>query len=262
MPVVHVQVDVDAAAVGRVYPAKAGLVAEVSDVLPALTAAVAAGHAVSTGWRERVMQARNDVRQRQRENLGDHAELADALRANLPRTSVVARDVTIASSSWGNRLLEMYDPRSNVFPRGGGIGQGLGMGLGAAAARPDEPTVVIAGDGGLAVHFGELLTLAQERPWLVLLVFNDGGYGVLRNMQDAHGKDRAGVDLATPDFAQLAAALSLPYRRIAVAADARPVLEDAVAQRGPVVVEIDLAAYGDMPAPFTPPVKVPERSER
>ena len=95
----------------------------------------------------------------------------------------------------------MYDPRDNVFPRGGGIGQGLGMAIGAAlAARP--ATVVLVGDGGLAVHFGELLTLAQERPWLVLLVFNDGGYGVLRNMQDGYGDRRSGVDLVTPDFAR------------------------------------------------------------
>ncbi len=85
--------------------------------------------------------------------------------------------MTIPSSTWGNRLLPMHDPRANVFPRGGGIGQGLGMGLGAALARPGEPVVVIAGDGGLAVHLGELLTLAQEGPRLLLLVFNDGGYG-------------------------------------------------------------------------------------
>lgn len=259
IPVTHVQVDLDAAAVGRVYPVKAGLVADVADVLPALTAAVRAGHAVDPAWTGRVTAARDAVRAKQRAGLGDHAVLADALRAALPRGSVVARDVTIASSAWGNRLLEMHDPRSNVFPRGGGIGQGLGMGLGAALARPDEPTAVIVGDGGLAVHFGELLTLAQERPWLVLLVFNDGGYGVLRNMQDAHGRDRAGVDLATPDFGALSAALDLPYRRIAGPGDAAPVLAEAVAQRGPVLVEIDLAAYGEMPAPFTPPVKVPGR---
>src|SRR5207244_4628902 len=123
--------------------------------------------------------------------------------------AVVARDVTIPSSSWGNRLLEMYDPRSNVFPRGGGIGQGLGMGIGAAIGRPDVPTLVIAGDGGLAVHLGELLTLAQEAPWLVLLVFNDGGYGVLRNMQAKSGATYA-VDLHTPDFAALAQAPGPP----------------------------------------------------
>jgi acetolactate synthase I/II/III large subunit len=257
VPVTHVQVDLDAAALGRVYPVKAGVAADVADVLPALTAAVRESAVVDAGWRDRVTAARAAVRRTQREHLGDHAVLADALRAVLPRQAVVARDVTIASSSWGNRLLEIYDPRSNVFPRGGGIGQGLGMGLGAALARPDGPTAVMAGDGGLAVHFGELLTLAQERPWLVLLVFNDGGYGVLRNLQDAHGKERAGVDLVTPDFAGLSDALGLPYRRIAGPADALPVLADAVALRGPVLVEIDLAAYGEMPAPFTPPVKVP-----
>ncbi|MER6940524.1 thiamine pyrophosphate-dependent enzyme [Nocardioides sp. NPDC000441] len=169
---------------------------------------------------------------------------------------------TIASSSWGNRLFEVYDPRDNVFPRGGGIGQGLGMGLGAAMARPDEPTVVIAGDGGLAVHLGELLTLAQERPWLVLLVFNDGGYGVLRNMQEARGVDRAGVDLTTPDFAGLAGALGLPYQRIGTAAEAAPELERAVARRAPVLVEVDLASFGPMPRPFTPPVKVPDPTTR
>ena len=262
VPVTHVQVDVDPAAVGRVYPIKAGVVADVAWVLPALLEAVQEGGAVDSAWRERVVRVRQDVRATQRANLGQHAVLVDALRDALPRDAVVARDVTIASSSWGNRLLEMYDPRTNVFPRGGGIGQGLGMGLGAAMADAHRPTAVMAGDGGLAVHFGELLTLAQERPWLVLLVFNDGGYGVLRNLQDAQGKDRAAVDLATPDFAGLSASLGLDYRRIGAPEEARSVIEDAVALRGPVVVEVDLAAYGDMAAPFTPPVTVPESTGR
>lgn len=261
LPTTHLQVDLDPAAIGRVYPAKAGVVADVADVLPALTAALADNCSTEDGWRDRVTRARDEVRSRQRANLGDHAVLADALRAALPRESVVARDVTIASSSWGNRLLEMYDPRSNVFPRGGGIGQGLGMGIGASLARPGEPTAVIAGDGGLAVHFGELLTMAQEKPWLVLLVFNDGGYGVLRNLQESQGKERSAVDLTTPDFDLLSQSLGLAYRRIGSASEAHEVLADAVALRVPVVVEIDLAAYGEMPAPFTPPVKVPERSE-
>ncbi|MEU0267701.1 thiamine pyrophosphate-binding protein [Nocardioides sp. NPDC006303] len=262
LPAVHVQVDLDPAALGRVFPIAAGAAADARDVLPALTAAVRERGDVAQEWRDRVTRAREDVRATQREGLGDHAVLADALRSALPRRSVLARDVTIASSSWGNRLFEIYDPRDNVFPRGGGIGQGLGMGLGAAMGRPDEPTVVIAGDGGLAVHLGELLTLAQERPWLVLLVFNDGGYGVLRNMQEARGVDRAGVDLTTPDFAGLAGALGLPYQRIGNAAEAATELGRAVARRGPVLVEVDLESFGPMPRPFTPPVKVPDPTTR
>lgn len=261
VPAMHVQVDIDAAAVGRVYPAKLEVVADAATFLTQVNALLPATPSASTAWTEQVVFTRREVRERQRTGLGDHAAFADALRVALPRSTVFARDVTIASSSWGNRLLEMYDPRDNVFPRGGGIGQGLGMGLGAAMARPGEHTVVIAGDGGLAVHFGELMTLAQERPDLLLLVFNDEGYGVLRNMQDAQGNPRTGVDLATPHFESLAGALGLGYRRIRSRVEVVPTLTEAVEAGGPVLVEVDLASYGPMPTPFTPPVHVPTPEE-
>ncbi|MCR1785710.1 thiamine pyrophosphate-binding protein [Nocardioides carbamazepini] len=258
VPDTHVQVDLDPAALGRVYPATLGVVGDAATFLDAvLDGLVAAEVEPRAAWAERVRVTRATVRETQRAGLGEHAAFADALRKVLPRDAVVARDVTIASSSWGNRLLEMYDPRSNVFPRGGGIGQGLGMAIGAALARPDRPTVGIVGDGGLAVHLGELTTLAQEAPWLVLVVFNDGGYGVLRNMQESLGSPRSGVDLLTPDYATLCRSLGLPHLRIAEPGAVAATLGSAVARGGPVVVEVDLAAYPPMPRPFTPPVHVP-----
>lgn len=257
LPEAHIQVDIDAAALGRVHPARHALHGHAPDVLAALLGHDGAGAATEDGWTERVRSVRGEVRAALHDGIGPQAAVCDAIRAALPREAVVARDVTIPSSSWGNRLLEMYDPRDNVFPRGGGIGQGLGMGIGAALGRPDTPTVVMAGDGGLAVHLGELLTLAQERPALTLLVFNDGGYGVLRNMQDRYCERRSGVDLTTPDFEALAAACRLPYARIAAADEAGRVVADAVASGGPVLVEVDLVALGPMKNPFTPPVTIP-----
>ncbi|MGW6062348.1 thiamine pyrophosphate-binding protein [Streptomyces sp. NPDC055189] len=254
LPEAHIQIDIDADALGRVYPARHALHGHAPDVLAAL---LPHAHRADDSWTHRVAAVREDVRATLHDNIGPQAAICDAIRAALPREAVVARDVTIPSSSWGNRLLEMYDPRDNVFPRGGGIGQGLGMGIGAALARPDAPTVVLAGDGGLAVHLGELLTLAQERPRLTLVVFNDGGYGVLRNMQDRYSERRSGVDLATPDFELLARACGLAYARIAAEEHARPVLGHAVASDGPTLVEVDLARLGPMKNPFTPPVKIP-----
>lgn len=254
LPEAHIQIDIDAAALGRVYPARHALRGHAPDVLTAL---LPHARRADESWTRRVAAVRADVRATLHDNIGPQAAICDAIRAALPREAVVARDVTIPSSSWGNRLLEMYDPRDNVFPRGGGIGQGLGMGIGAALARPDAPTVVLAGDGGLAVHLGELLTLAQERPRLTLIVFNDGGYGVLRNMQDRYSERRSGVDLATPDFELLARACGLPYARIAAEEHAQPVIGHAVASDGPTLVEVDLARLGPMKNPFTPPVKIP-----
>ncbi|MFB6751227.1 thiamine pyrophosphate-binding protein [Streptomyces sp. NPDC056353] len=256
LPGAHIQIDADAAALGRVYPARHGLHGDARTVLPSLTETAVRADA---DWTDRVRRVRDEVRAALHDGIGPQAAICDALAGALPRGSVVARDVTIPSSAWGNRLLPIHDPRANVFPRGGGIGQGLAMGIGAALARPDQPTVVIAGDGGLAVHLGELLTLAQERPRLTLVVFNDGGYGVLRNMQATYTERRSGVDLFTPDFARLAAACSLPYARIGDASEAAKVIDAAVASDGPTLVEVDLAALGPMKNPFTPPVKIPAR---
>ncbi|MFK0098359.1 thiamine pyrophosphate-binding protein [Streptomyces sp. NPDC091040] len=260
LPATHLQIDLDPAAPGRVYPATVALHGDASAVLAALLGRVTSG-STEKSWPGRVREASTAARAAQRHAIGPQAAINDAIRDACPPGSVIARDVTIPSSTWGNRLLEITDPATNVFPRGGGIGQGLAMGIGAALGRPGTPTVVIAGDGGLAVHLGELLTLAQEKPDLTLLVFNDGGYGVLRNMQDNHFPRRSGVDLATPDFALLAAATGLPYARIAAEADAGPVIKEATTTPGPTLVEIDLTALGPMNTPFTPPVKLPAATD-
>ncbi|MEU8796375.1 thiamine pyrophosphate-binding protein [Spirillospora sp. NPDC048819] len=261
VPSRHVQIDVDGRAIGRVFPATAGVAGDAAEVLAALLDSLdrTGEAAADSGWRDAGIDARRRARAGLRAAIGPYAVICDAIRARLDRRSVVARDVTIPSSQWGNRLLEIYDPATNVFPLGGGIGQGLAMGIGAALATPDVPALIIAGDGGLAVHLGELGTLAQERPWAVLVVFNDGGYGVLRNMQDAGGAPRSGVDLVAPDFAALAAAYDLPFRRVTRAAEFPAALDESLAGGGPAVVEVDVRAIGPAPVPFTPPVTAPGR---
>jgi acetolactate synthase-1/2/3 large subunit len=256
LPAVHIQVDVDPAALGRAYPIKAGVRGDVAAVLAALLAELPQPD-VEPGWLARVRGVREQVRATQRRAIGTQAAICDAIRATLARDGIVARDVTIPASSWGNRLLPIYDPRSNVFARGGGIGQGLAMGIGAAVGRPNVPVVVIVGDGGLAVHLGELLTLTQERLRLALVVFNDAGYGVLRNLQDAHGQPRAGVDLVAPDFAALAAATGLDYARLEGAGGVDGVMAAVLAADWPTLVEVDVAGLGPMAELFVPPVQVP-----
>lgn len=258
LPAPHVQIDLDWNALGRNYPVDVGLAGDASTVVDALVGLLPDEPATDPAWPEAVARARATVRDELREAIGAQARLCDDLRAALPREAVLVRDVTIPASTWGNRLLEVYDPATNVYARGGGIGQGLAMALGAACARPDVPVAVLVGDGGLTVHLGELLTVAQEAPWLVAVLFNDGGYGVLRNMQDRYLGRRSGVDLHTPDFAGLCAAAGVPHAAVRDAAAFRPALEAALARRGPTVVEVDVAAIGGMPRPFVPPVHVPD----
>lgn len=257
LPEQHVQVDVDPAAIGRVYPVTAGVRGDAATVVAALLERTTE-HCVEDGWADRVRGVRRDVRAHLTEYIGGYAEVCGELRAQLPRESVVARDVTIPSSQWGNRLLEMYSRDTNVFPLGGGIGQGLAMGVGATVARPEAPTVVIAGDGGLSVHLGELASLRGTGGHCVVVVFNDSGYGVLRNMQEANDLRRSAVDLWTPDFAALAAAMDMPYWRTGAPGTFGPALREALAVGAPALVEVDVAAIEPTPGAFTPPVHIPQ----
>jgi acetolactate synthase-1/2/3 large subunit len=144
-----------------------------------------------------------------------------------------------------------------VHALGGGIGQGVQMAIGAALAAGDRKTLCLVGDGGLQVNIGELATLVQEKADVVVLLMNDGGYGVIRNIQDAYyGGRRYYSDLHTPDFAALARSLALPHHRVGDLGQIGATLRDALAQRGPVLIEIDMAAIGPFAKQFAgPPVR-------
>lgn len=259
IPKTHIQIDVDPAALGRTYPSDIGVMGDATRVLRTLLERldVEGPGSRDPGWLEGVRATKRECRTNHRAALGPQAVVCDAIRDVLPSNGIVARDVTIPASTWGNRLLPIHHPTTNLYARGGGIGQGLAMALGATVAT-GRSGVVIAGDGGLAVHLGELMTLAQEQPDLCVIVFNDGGYGVLRNMQDSHLGRRSGVDLATPAFGILADAVGLPYRRVTDAADMKTELDGALSAGGPSLLEVDVDAIGGMPVPFTPPVDIPD----
>ncbi|MGJ3507788.1 thiamine pyrophosphate-binding protein [Enemella sp. A6] len=257
LPATSIAVDVDAAALGRVYPCDVGLHGDAGAVIEDLLALVP-DSATEPGWRDKVVTTRNAVRGALDEAIGGYSDICTALN-ELPEGSIVARDVTIPSSQWGNRLLRFVDRRSNIFPLGGGIGQGLGMAIGASVGRPDVPTIAFVGDGGLAVHLGELGALVQSGARCTVLVFNDCGYGVLRNMQKANGFAEVACDLATPDFAKLAESYGMPFWRADGATPFAEVLGAAVNVAGPAMVEVVIDKLDPSPRPFTPPVHVPSK---
>jgi acetolactate synthase-1/2/3 large subunit len=170
------------------------------------------------------------------------------------------RDITLSNTMWGNRAPVLDHPRAGVHALGGGIGQGLAMGIGAALANAEHAlgrkTVVLAGDGGFMLNLGELACAVQERADLLVLLMNDRRYGVIRNIQDAvYGSRHCYVDLHTPDFAALCASMQAAYFRLDDPAATVPLLSQALQRSGPVVVEVDMQAWGDFPVKFAGPPK-------
>jgi acetolactate synthase I/II/III large subunit len=214
------------------------------------------GLRIDPGFSKDLQAARQAAEVQARAGLRPYDALVDELQRLAGRDFVWVRDVTISNSTWGNRLLRIYGPRDGVHALGGGIGLGLPMAIGAAIGSKRK-TICLVGDGGLQLSLGELATLVQEKVDVVVVLMNDRGYGVIRNIWDAqYGGRRAYSDLHTPDFAKLAQAISLKYLRIHERTGFPSALKEAFAQHGPVLVEVDMLAVGPYAAAFAgPPVR-------
>ncbi len=254
LPPTIVQVDADPLGIGRGYPVAAAVVGDAKLALAALRAALPPDAGPDPAFAEAAAAARAAARAAVRATLGPYEQVLDDLLAVLPRDAIRVRDVTVHAGIWGNRIWEVYEPRTSIHAVGAGIGQGLAMAIGAKIARPERAVVLLVGDGGFMVNLGELATAVQEQVGIVIVVFNDRGYGILRNVQErAWGGRRLAVDLHTPDFTRLAADFGAWSQRVSAAGAFRGALEAALDARGPALLELDMTAIGPTAVPYTGP---------
>lgn len=244
-----IHVDADPAVVDRNYPADVALVGDAQASLAMLLSALNAEPGDQEFLSE-AQQRRDAARTAIRAQMGpDHQRIMDAIRRDLPRQGNIVRDATVPAYIWGNRLLPVLTPRTSLSTTSAAIGPGLPLAIGAAVAT-GEKTVVIQGDGGFMLHIGELATAAQYRLPIIVCVFNDGGYGVLRMIQRMRFDGRTtGVDIKTPDFVQVAQGMGVHAEHVRSAGDFETAFGRAVAHAGPVLLDIDtnaLAPMGDL----------------
>lgn len=234
--------DADPGVIGLNYPTALPLAGDARLGLELLLQAI--DH-VSTdpAHADKARAAAATAREQARAQLGtDHCQIMDAIRQHAPRDTVIVRDATVPAYRWGDRLLPILAPRTSVRPASAAIGPGLPLALGAATGS-GRPAVLIAGDGGFMLHVGELASAAQHDIPVVICLFNDRGYGVLRGIQAAQFDGRTtGVDLATPDFPALAQSMGVRGMHVASAEEFEQKFAEAIISAGPTLLDIDLLA--------------------
>jgi acetolactate synthase-1/2/3 large subunit len=253
------QIDADPTMRDRSYPVRRFVTGDAATALTELVELLGGDMKIDPAFRADVVNARAQAADELRRTLGPYEDLVHALGAWIPANAIWVRDVTVSNSSWGNRYLPLRNPRDGVHAMGGGIGQGLPMAIGAALAAPDRKTVVLAGDGGLQLSFGEFVTLVQEDADVLVIVMNDGGYGVIRNIQDdKFGGRHYLANLHTPDFQAFAASIGLPSVRAGDIGSFQAALATLGNRKGPALLEVDMVAFGPYASAFAgPPVREP-----
>lgn len=241
-----IHLDVDASVIGRSYTPTVAVVADARLGIEALDAEVESTDA-EPGWAKSARIAADESRSQHLDSLGpDYRSIVDIIRHHLPPDGAVVRDSTVPAYLWGDSLLPIVRPRTSMNPTSAAIGPGLPLGIGAALGRRAVSTV-IHGDGGIMLSIGELSTLAQCQAPLIVLVFNDRGYGVLRNIQAAtFGRPNHDVDLTTPDFVALAKSMRLPAELATSTAEFEAAFARGVAANAPYLIEVDMGALVPM----------------
>jgi acetolactate synthase-1/2/3 large subunit len=242
-----VQIDIDPAAANRNYLADEQINGDCGALLNALAARLNPGEKVNAEWDSEIARAVQQAESALRQQSGEYAKLNDAIAAALPQDGLLVRDITVSGSVWGSRLFRAISPLCNIHSLAGAIGMGLPMAIGTAIANPQRKVVGLVGDGGLALGLGELATMAQEQANITLLIMNDGGYGVMRGIQDKYFAGRQYYnELHTPAFTLVAEAMGLKAWKVDSAAQFSGVLAEAINYPGPSVVEVDMNSIGPL----------------
>lgn len=166
--------------------------------------------------------------------------IAEIARA-LPKGAAVVCDVGNAVGTAGAYF--GFDEALNWFAAGslGGIGVGLASGLGVKLARPEQPVVLLIGDGAWSMALQELMTAVREKINLVVLILNNSVYGAeRRNQVDFFANRYFCTDLENPSFAAIAETMGAVGIAVDSHQDIAPAVQKAFSVGRPVVIDIQL----------------------
>ena len=118
------------------------------------------------------------------------------------------------------------------------MANGLPYSIGAAVAYPGRQVVCVVGDGGLTMLMGEIATLVKYKLQVTVIVIKNNVLGQIKwEQMILEGNPEFGVELEPIDFAMVAQGCGARGFTIERPEDAERVLREALAHRGPSVVQ-------------------------
>ena len=146
----------------------------------------------------------------------------------------------------GNLTFNPEQPRRwfNSSTGYGTLGYALPAAVGAwlgrrADSQPGGPVLCLIGDGGLQFTLAELASAVEARTPIIVLLWNNQGYGEIKKYMLNRAIEPVGVDIYTPDFIGVARALGCTALAVEGEAQLRAALAGAADRQGPTVIEID-----------------------
>ncbi|MBN1689535.1 MAG: biosynthetic-type acetolactate synthase large subunit [Dehalococcoidia bacterium] len=250
-----IHVDIDPAEIGKNLPVDVPIVGDIKNILQVLNKQVTRHEHIA--WLTQLDELRT---RHPATEVREHAGLLPQyiirqIHEVTKGDSIIVTDVG-QHQMWAGQYF-FYD-KPNSFVSSGGLGTmgfGLPASIGAKVGAPDETVWCICGDGGFQMTIQELATMVQEDLDINIAIFNNGWLGMVRQWQELiYSKRYFGTQLYNPDFVKIAEAYGIKGQRVSQKIDVRPAIENAMAHKGPFVIEFMVEPEENV-YPFVPPGK-------
>ncbi|WP_276944375.1 biosynthetic-type acetolactate synthase large subunit [Faecalibaculum rodentium] len=236
-----IHVDIDRAEIDKNISSDLGIGGDLKEALTALIEAVQPAR--HPAWNAR-LDALRAIGEEQLEatldpkELTPHSLIWEVARHTEADTPVVT-DVG-QHQMWTAQYYPFHKRRTFITSGGlGTMGFGMGAAIGAAQAT-GKKTVLFTGDGSFGMNLNELATAVSQNTPLVIVIMNNNVLGMVRQWQnlffDKHYSQTT-LNRQT-DFVKLAEAFGARGLRIMNRQELRPVMAEAFAHTGPVVVDV------------------------
>jgi acetolactate synthase I/II/III large subunit len=138
------------------------------------------------------------------------------------------------------RYAKFNQSKSNITSGGlGTMGFALPAAIGAKVGAPKRTVVAIIGDGGFQMTIQELGTIMQAEIDVKILILNNRFLGMVRQWQQLfHDKRYSFVDIASPDFVQVAKGYRIPGQSVSKREDLKNALAEMLNTKGAYLLEV------------------------
>jgi pyruvate dehydrogenase (quinone) len=134
----------------------------------------------------------------------------------------------------------------------GSMANALPHAIGAQLAYPGRQVISMSGDGGLGMLLGELLTVGMYQWPVKIVVFNNSALGMIKLEMMVDGLPDYQTGNGSFDYAAIADAVGIHSVRVEQPTDVRAGLEEAMAHRGPALIDLVTDPYAlSMPPHIT-----------
>jgi len=242
-----IQVDIAGEEIGRSRDIDVGIVADCRETLRAFVRE-ASGRTFPSreAWAAQLRQAHSAVRGLFAQGLSpDRRPIHPYGLARQVAEFIAGRGVLVADGGetfvWAELALEAKQP-GRYLGHGylGCLGTGIPFGLAAKLAHPDEPVLVLTGDGSVGLNFAEFDTAVRHNLPVVVVVNNDQAWGMCKHEQMVRrGRDRiVATELGPTRYEKAAEAFGVHAELVEDGSQVTPAIERAFASGRPACINV------------------------